>query len=601
MIAMLDPRNEKLVASLPHTVFLEAFLLLSPAHFIIPYRDIHQPIHYTTVKYKGYRSLSSLFSEYANSLSNIVGIRKAAGHETSLAEFKHLLDCARSIGDGDMADALWMRMAKNQIAPDRQCYTLHMEAKICDHAYTGRQRQQLRLTKFNYRMRNSDGMTPSLPGYGTGKNSVAKWAGQSFREMTELGIAGDEATFATYLLSQSRTGRMIGVKQVLKMVWNIDADAVCNGEPDLPEVQPFDRSSPLYPTDRLLFAVAQAYLTNNDSGGALRLVHFISKSYDIPIPSRVWLEIFKYAFVFTVPRNGKQRRDLSLGKVSYDFLLKLSSAMCTRPFNVQHSAYEYRLLAKAAWNVCSLFDFLHFMRLAYARLEETRRKRKDARLILQSYLANLIGPGGDPDPSILHSRGFADAVRTYDLQRLHTAQNTIIIERLARLLLLKDWAPDEDLAWDRWHLPQLLEEWQDFLPETFWVEIEGARAKFVGASLWGYQYLNTHQNIPRRRVSLSTEPEFLEEEPELDDDFIWHRYRLNSPLAQIDHPLLNRIFWDAGPHEKFCVKKNTVYRWTCAPIRNKETQLRRTLARPIPRLRKHIEPQLQEFLEPEAF
>ncbi|RJE16636.1 hypothetical protein PHISCL_11027, partial [Aspergillus sclerotialis] len=95
MNMFLDPRYARLVASLPQSTFVEAFHLLSPAYFIIPYRDIHRPLHPTAVRLKKYKPLELIFREFSDNLATIVETRTSTGRTLGLAEYRHLLDCAR--------------------------------------------------------------------------------------------------------------------------------------------------------------------------------------------------------------------------------------------------------------------------------------------------------------------------------------------------------------------------------------------------------------------------------------------------------------------------------------------------------------------------
>lgn len=567
MNAFVSRRYEHLVGSLPQSIFSEAFLLLSPSYFIVPYRDIHQPLHPTAVKIKGHQSLSSIFEDFAGNLAAIVQTRQSAGKALSLAEYKHLLDCARSMGDSGMAELVWDAMLNDSaVTPDLQCYNYYMEAMVWEKSYTGEDRYHLRMTPFAYRKRaNRYSRSWGWKGYGVQGRSVRKQVMRVFDEMTANGIPGDEATFVNILLGTARVGNVKGVKSVLKNVWNIHVDALCDDESEVPPPTPYERSSPLYPTDRLLFAVAQSFGTNSDMNAALRSVEFISRSYNIAVPERVWHELFERAFVLSRPRRGLDANAKRLGKVSPTLLFKMYVAMTSDPHNVEPTVDICRMMAKTAWDKRSLFEFQFFIRAAYKLLMEARRKRKEARLILEHYLAELI-IDDKVNPLILESRGFAEAVRTYDLHRLCTAQHTIIVERLARLLLINRWWDSRtDTAWERWHLPRVFEEWQDFLPQTFDVATTAGIVKFAGKSGWSQQYLTTHRMISRRRRTADTEPDFEEEAPELDDDFFWERYKESSRLTNAGDLLLNRVLWAVGPGEDFVEYEGEVVRKVYIP------------------------------------
>lgn len=588
MNTFLDVRYEHLVASLPQTTFVEAFQLLSPAYFVVPYREIHRALHPTAVRLKKYKPLQLIFLEFSANITTIVQIRQSAGHALCLAEYKHLLDCARSMGDRPMADLVWGELMNDPaVTPDLQCYNYYMDAMIWDHAYIGLEKYRLRMTPFAYRKR-SNKFTDSwgYQGYHTRSRSVNGEVLNLFNRLTESGIAADEETYVNVLLASARVGNIRGIKNVLQAVWNIDVDSLCAGNPKTPQARPLDRSSPLYPTERLLFAVAHGFGTNSDMVAAMRTMDFISRSYSIPAPEHVWLDLFERAFVLSRPRlklpdpevtsvdeippnilaHAYDGEAQSLGQISARFLFQLCDTMTSSPYNFKPTIDMYRMLAKTAWTNRSLVEFQQFMRSAYDLLRNTRCKRKEARLILEDYLTRLVSPGGNIDPLLLQSRGFADAVRTYDILRLRTAQHTIIMERLARLLLIaQQWVPELDTRWERWHLPLALEEWQDFLPEIFEFFTSNGSVKFAGKSGWTQQYVNVHKMTPRRRRTPDAAPDFEEETAEIDDDFFWGKYRESSPLGQHDHYLLKRVFWDIRPGHEYVESEGEILHRVHAP------------------------------------
>ncbi|KAH1848999.1 hypothetical protein ACP6JD_004943 [Aspergillus fumigatus] len=550
MRALLDPKFENLVGSLPESTFVEAFRSLSPAYFIDPFRAIYRPLHPSTVAVKGYPQLDKIFDRFASNLASIVSIRRSAGHRLGLAEYTHLLDCARSTGDALMADHIWHAMRQDDVIPDVQCYNYYMEAKVWDGAYTGREKYRLRVTPFAYRKRSFGKRNLGWKGYGTAGCSVRKEIMQILAEMTEEGTAGDEGTYVNVILASSRVGYISTMKHVLKTVWNIDIDALAplGVSLNLPRVKEYDRSSPLYPTSRLLFAVAHAFGINNDIPAAMRVVSFISSSYDIPVPREVWQEILERSFVLSRPRFGKDAERNQKGKVPYEFLTALGQAMKSEPFHIQPTMEMYQLLAKTVWNQARLADFRQYMESAYAILEETRRKRRTARAIIENYLGPpqskaTASDAGEPcvHPKLLWSRAFTEAVHTYDVLRMLTAQQTAIMERLAKLLLIHPrWVGRDNPVWERQLLPRVIEEWQDFLPESISFQIRSGDVYVHGETYWRDRLLNTHGRIPVRRPTVDNGLVLDEDARELDDDFFWACYP--AELQKMNIPAVKRLF-----------------------------------------------------------
>ncbi|GFF71056.1 hypothetical protein IFM53868_00461 [Aspergillus udagawae] len=550
MNALLDPKFEVVVGSLPESTFVEVFRLLSPAYFIDPFRAIYRALHPSAVALKGYRQLDRIFDKFACNLASVVSIRRSAGHTLGLAEYTHLLDCARSTGDALMADHVWHAMIQDDVIPDVHCYNYYMEAKIWNGAYTGREKYHLRITPFAYRKRRFDDPNLGWKGYGTANRSVRKEVMQILSEMTEEGTSGDEATYVNVILAACRVGNVSTMKHVLKTVWNVDIDALAaQGDPStLPRPREYDRSSPLYPSSRLLFAVAHAFGNNNDISGAMRAISFISSSYDIPVPEEVWQELLERSFVLSRPRFGQDAQRNAKGKVPYEFLTAAVQTMKSEPFHVQPTVEIYQILAKTAWDQAKLSDFRQYMESAYAILEETRRKRRTARAIVENYLgppqseARASQPG-EPwfDLTLLQSRAFAEAVHAYDVLRMRTAQQTIIMERLAKLLIIHPrWVGRDNPIWESQLLPRVIEEWQDFLPESVSVQIRGGDVQFHGETCWGDPLLNIHKRVPVRRPTVDNGLVLDEDARELDDDFFWARYP--AKLREMAAPALARLF-----------------------------------------------------------
>lgn len=598
MNAFLDPNFEDVVASLPQSTFAEAFHLLSPAYFIEPYREIHRPLHPYAAKLKGLKPLESIFSDFADKLAAIVGIRWRSGNSLDLAEYTHLLDCARSIGSAQMAETIWLRMQHDKVAPDIHCYNYYMEAHIWHGAYTGLEKYRLRVTPYAYRKRRFLDSPEGWKGYGTAAKSVRKRVLEIFDEMAEGGIAGDEATFVNVFLAACRVGHVSGMKNVLKTIWNIHVDLIMKDDHDddddkhqhqhHPPVTEYDRSSPLYPTDRLLFAIAHGFGTNSDIYAALRVIDFISHSYDIPIPDRVWFELMERAYQLCRPRFGPRAAQDSRGKVPYSLVIRMFRTMTSDPYNVRPTLAIYRMLAKIAWDMSRLSEFEQYAREAYDLLKETRRKQMAARQTIKKYLDHIetstqsdninntnYNYNDDKDKLLLiNSPTLATKIHIYDLLRSLTAQQTILMQRLAKLLLThRRWTGrDNYQVWERQHLPRIVEEWQDFLPESFFyhtrhgiVEFKAFKGK-GSREVWGRGGGRVSERVPVRRVVVEQHHSVgigggcdshqevameVEEERYVDDDFFWEQYIMGFSGRGLDfgRPPLERLDWGVAGDE----------------------------------------------------
>ncbi|KAJ9290997.1 hypothetical protein DTO021C3_1591 [Paecilomyces variotii] len=554
MNAMLDPQYREVVASLPSSVFVEALRILSPAYFIEPYRPIYRPMHLTGVLAKMFKPLEVIFDEFVHNLAAIIRIRHEGEQTLGLAEYQHLLDCARAMGDVEMADAIWLDMKEERVDPDIQCYNHYMEAKVWDHAFVGREKYNLRVTPYYYRKRRSDTPSEGWQGYGTGNRSVRLKVMAIFRDMTQREIPPDERTFVNLFLACCRTGHMGNMKSILKLVWNVDIDLLReeNDPEKIPPATSFEPSSPLHPSERLLFAVAHGFGTNNDLQSALRVLDYVSRSYNIPVPENVWYELFERSFVLSRPRFGPDAVRNAKGSVSYDFLTALFEVMTSAPYHVHPRAAEYFRMAKTAWTRARLREFRSHMNACYDLLREVRQQSRHARSVVAEYLTAASRADADDRNSVLQSSALADAIHTYGIRRLMTAQVTALVERMARLLLIHHRFTGRDNPVFEWQiLPRGLEEWADFLPTTFWYYSGTGVVGFKGKTFWGQCKLKPHNKVAIRRVARAENPEIWEEAEEVDDDFFWQSFRAGDGRnLNFDVAPLTQLVWES---EKYLI------------------------------------------------
>ncbi|KAL4930827.1 uncharacterized protein BDV17DRAFT_257548 [Aspergillus undulatus] len=546
MTAMLDYDCEHLVATMPQTVWIEALHLLSPAYFIEPYKELYRPMHPYHVERKQYRGEHSTFDDFVRNLSDIIQIRLSAGHTLGLAECTHLLDCARSVGDALMADHIWHTMKRDGIVPDVQCYNHYMGAKVWNGAHTGQEKYRLRMTPFAYRKRRFQEV--GWRGYGTAGHSVRVEVRHIYNEMTEAGSEGDETTVVNLLMAAARVGDRRAMETILVTFWNVDVEALKKGFID--NVTKYDRTSPFYPSGQLLIALAHTFGTNNDMDAAVKAIEHFSKNYDIEVPETVWTQLFEWAFVLSRPRSGpepeRSRKLLGSDVATFPFVQRLFDTMTSEYLNVKPTVEMHTKLAKTAWVCRRLEPFLYHMRAAYKIMDKTRRKSIAAREMVESYLRYPRSNGTDMDISILRSKGFADAVHAYDILRFQVLQQTCMIERLARLLVYKfrrRWRVPEGTHWQTQWLPQVIEEWRDFLPQFLRYPMRTGEVKLLGLTTWVHPRFTTHQGLQVRQPSLNDD--FIPDKAtleELNDDAIWTYYKSNMSRLDLSNPVLKRLF-----------------------------------------------------------
>ncbi|KAL3460390.1 mitochondrial ATPase expression-domain-containing protein [Aspergillus heterothallicus] len=530
---------EQLVAELPQTVFVEALHLLSPSYFIEPYKELHSLMHPYTARLKRCALIRVLYDDLCTTLSVIIRKRRDAGRRISLAEYTHLLDCARSVGDGLMAEYIWNAMGKDNVKPDLRCYNHFLQAKIWNGCYNGKEQYRLRVTPYAYRKRRT-GRSGGWDNFGTGKLSLTREVLRLYEELVTAGHEPDETTIRSLVEANARVGNVERMKEILKDIWSVDVDAVKQGESS--PVRALDRASPLYPTTHLLKTIGHAFATNSDIPGAISVISHFATSYGLEVTEQVWLEIIKGSFVLSKRRSGPFKEAALRGQVSYRYIRHLYDTMTSAPFNVQPSFDMHWYFAKAAWTATDGANLAIHQNHAYKILEETRRKRHVARGIVESYLPESRDQRMSRDT--LRSRGFAEAVRTYDIARLRYIQQTSIMERLTRLQSRPRHVPGSGMSADHFSnifVPYLLEEWRDYLPGHFTYQTWTGKVEILGATAWGESSRLPNHDKVQARNDLKDFAVFERTSDTVDDDFNWAKYRDRMWENEFDHPLIQLL------------------------------------------------------------
>jgi hypothetical protein len=192
--------------------------------------------------------------------------------------------------------------------------------------------------------------------------------------------------------------------------------------------------------------------------------------------------------------------------------------------------------------------------MAYNLLRETRKKRKEARLIIERYLGGpfsaefLLQPADQILDQLFQSSSFWDALHRYDILRLQVNQQTILMENIMGLYMNnKRWVGRDNPVWSRELLPTVIGEWQDFLPRSFYFDVggrNGGRVEFDGETTWDDQNIRPHNNVP---VRWSPDGESIAEGEEIepDDDYLWGSIREHLGKYANGSPLKG-LFW-RGP------------------------------------------------------
>ncbi|OKL61529.1 hypothetical protein UA08_03517 [Talaromyces atroroseus] len=510
--ALANPTNQQVVASLPDSVFVSAFLRLTPEYFIEPFLGVLLPVHERRLSQKGLNTVEGVMDRFFRPLNQILRARRGSGGENTfgLLEYRHLLRISASIGDRNTCMELWKGMKYLGIKPDLQCYNSLLHACVWEGAVFGPGRYRLRVTPFYYRSRAVPRPRERFKGFGTAARSVRKQVYSFILEMREANLPLNEDTYIYMLLASARVGSSSGMNQVLKMVWGVDAEALANTpEENLPAAKSLPASSPMYPSRKLLLAVAHAYGTNSMFETSLQIVKYISNQFGIEITDDVWAELFERAFVLSRKRYGKDSQPLLLGKINSDILYDLKNMLQLdgKPYDMN----LYRMLATTACVKARYDKYQEVTREAYNLLRKTRRERNHALRVLENYLGVSLRIQSPSSSASLDERARLcancstphvwRALRKYELLRLLVEQQQSLMEKMAGYAIInqKYWPGPFHSEWAHRLLPQFIAEWKDFLPESYKVYLNNVgEMEFVGRTTFMDANFRVHGNEPVR-------------------------------------------------------------------------------------------------------
>lgn len=343
------------IASIPTPTFMEIFRCLDTEVFIEPFQNIYRDIPPQLL-----RNLETeIFGDHLSILQHIVRQRLECPRKIGIGEYKLLLNIARAARDGRSAFMIWYSMGESQVSPDTVCYNHFFEALCWTHTFDQYEVKMLRTTDFNLRRRRRKREDwPRSPwktriGYRTGPRGLKAKVTNMFTEMVHQGLVGDTKTFTLLMLAFSREGDLEGVNSILKKVWGIDGDVIMQMELDPVMTVHIPIDSPVYPTTDLLFAVAHVYGSNHDVPKAMRVVDYVSRRFELDIPTQVWAELLEWTFVLSSPRSRANQHfsDFGRGWLPKESVESLWDTLVQRPYNCEPTWRMYSHYIKNFWRL----------------------------------------------------------------------------------------------------------------------------------------------------------------------------------------------------------------------------------------------------------
>lgn len=108
----------------------------------------------------------------------------------------------------------------------------------------------------------------------------------------------DEDLLCAAINASARSGRRMYALMILEVFYGIETQYFKErGELVMRGGFAIDPASPLYPTEKLLAAVGRAFGATADAASAMKLINYISRRYDVPVPREIWSEWIRWVHV----------------------------------------------------------------------------------------------------------------------------------------------------------------------------------------------------------------------------------------------------------------------------------------------------------------
>ncbi|ODQ55080.1 hypothetical protein SAICODRAFT_17488 [Saitoella complicata NRRL Y-17804] len=249
---------------------------------------------------------------------------ESLGFTLGTQEWTHLLDCARAVGDVELARQFWREFKQSECTPNTYLYNAYIAA-VCGtaHGFT----TDLWKARDWQKMRDAaESSLESSPDPSPG-HTVASLV----QEMLKNKVAPNAATYDLLILAKARDGDIEGITNILEGIWGVSPhkktshstetlansadsrvtdvlpasvkskrDLQKRGKPQGSR-QPF---SPLWPTAHTLLSIATAYGYNGNLPAAIFAVDLMARTYNIKITAPIWSALLRWSHVTSALFGG---------------------------------------------------------------------------------------------------------------------------------------------------------------------------------------------------------------------------------------------------------------------------------------------------------
>lgn len=162
----------------------------------------------------------------------------------------------------------------------------------------------------------------------------------------------DEALLCTSMIAFARSSSLHSIKtMIFKNYYGIDIEEAADqparvhvsGGVNLPP------DSPIRPTARLLDAIVEAFGSMSHIPLGMKLVDFVSRRYDVPIPAETWSNILSWTYLCASKPFKPMRRlhgDWQATATTAADVRQVWDVMTSEPYNVQPSFDDYDVYIK---------------------------------------------------------------------------------------------------------------------------------------------------------------------------------------------------------------------------------------------------------------
>ena len=497
--------------SLPPSTFSEIIRMLDPKRLLEPYKRAYRRVSYYRIRNakNGVPQLEELLLNYTRLIEDLLYSWRDSGRSLGMIDYKAILNVARTVGNGEMAEHVFKIIRQEGLEMDTECYNYYFEAKCWSNAYHPVERNKLRVTPSHYSARLPRKPGQQAPvgfrGHKTGDKGLEFEIINGFSEMVKQGIVPDVDSFRHIMTAMGRLGDIRNVKSVLHKVWNVDVDTIYDPTDGSPvPSQPLSRTSPLYPTKDLLFTIAHIFGSNNDIPLALRIVDIFSRRYEIEISNEVWEQLFEWTYVLSTRRYGREKTPGNLqGQLPLKSVENLWTTMVSEPYNTTPTMPMWNYRIKSFFRRGNLEDMIQSMRSAlklhgkdltvYRKLFQVQTDPSGQQNQNQLTSTDLHRFGLETPSADSLSLSLAVRQQQIDVGLMNIWRNFAMVQDWLRLLFRGDtWAPSyrERINWDRIGLPDIVGEfwayrpWIGFHYETESGKVEKMRAAKSNLRVW---------------------------------------------------------------------------------------------------------------------